>query len=263
MWSPLNERIVEESRIAWEDHGPVLLDYPICSTDRAIPAALCGVIASRRCAFRRDGGDGGGGKPDATNIRLTLHGTAGQGFGAFLVEGVSVTLTGAANDSVAKSMSGGTITILPSPHSRVDAATASLIGNTALYGATGGRLFVYGKAGDRFAVRNSGANAIVEGVGMHPCEYMTGGLVIILGSIGGNAGAGMTGGHLVVPSALSAMINQSYVAPIAWDEVQRDIVDCLLAEYCEQTKSYSASKLRDEWKQDERSLLLCAPRAVP
>ncbi len=128
-------------------------------------------------------------------IRLDLRGAAGQSFGAFAGPGVELRLVGQANDYVGKGLSGGTITVSPEPDLAADAASEAIAGNTVLYGATGGRLHLVGRAGMRFAVRNSGAEAVVEGIGPHGCEYMTGGTVVVLGPVGANFGAGMTGGR--------------------------------------------------------------------
>ncbi len=128
-------------------------------------------------------------------MRARFEGSAGQSFGAFLSTGVEVELVGEANDGVGKGMGGGRIVVLPPPN---DAGDPVLLGNAALYGATGGELFCAGQAGERFAVRNSGAVAVVEGAGDHACEYMTGGAVVVLGEVGLNAAAGMSGGELYV-----------------------------------------------------------------
>jgi glutamate synthase domain-containing protein 2/glutamate synthase domain-containing protein 1/glutamate synthase domain-containing protein 3 len=128
-------------------------------------------------------------------IRLDLRGAAGQSFGAFAGPGVELRLVGQANDYVGKGLSGGTLTVTPEPDLAADAASEAIAGNTVLYGATGGRLHLVGRAGMRFAVRNSGADAVVEGIGPHGCEYMTGGTVVVLGPVGANFGAGMTGGR--------------------------------------------------------------------
>jgi glutamate synthase (ferredoxin) len=192
--SPLNERLLREC-------GPqsagarTQAHYEIANRDRTFGARLSGEIASRF-------GDAGLGTGTAIDVQLT--GYAGQSFGAFGVPGLHLTLSGAANDYVGKGLGGGRIVIHPRPGSRlrgslnsVDdlaAPAAVLAGNTVLYGATGGEVFIAGRAGERFAVRNSGAVAVVEGLGDHGCEYMTGGLVISLGGVGYNFGAGMTGG---------------------------------------------------------------------
>jgi glutamate synthase domain-containing protein 3 len=127
--------------------------------------------------------------------RVRFDGSAGQSFGAFLTSGAELHLVGEANDYVGKSMGGGRIVITPPAD---DAGDAVLAGNTCLYGATGGEVFIAGEAGERFAVRNSGATAVVEGAGDHCCEYMTGGVVVVLGAVGHNLGAGMTGGEAFV-----------------------------------------------------------------
>ncbi|HEY8819415.1 MAG TPA: hypothetical protein VIM25_11440 [Candidatus Limnocylindrales bacterium] len=128
-------------------------------------------------------------------IRLDLCGAAGQSFGAFAGPGVALRLTGQANDYVAKGLSGGSVTIVPEPDLGAEPASQAIAGNTVLYGATGGRLHLVGRAGMRFAVRNSGAEAVVEGIGPHGCEYMTGGTIVVIGPVGANFGAGMTGGR--------------------------------------------------------------------
>jgi glutamate synthase domain-containing protein 3 len=142
---------------------------------------------------------------------IRFAGDAGQSFGAFLTNGIEFVLTGEANDYVGKGMGGGRIVVRPPAN---DAGDPHLLGNTVLYGATGGELFCAGKAGERFAVRNSGASAVVEGVGEHAAEYMTGGTIVVLGSVGHNLGAGMTGGEVFVYDAdirLPAMVNGELV----------------------------------------------------
>jgi glutamate synthase (ferredoxin) len=128
-------------------------------------------------------------------VHLELRGAAGQSFGAFAAPGVELRLVGQANDYVGKGLSGGSVTIVPEPDLAADPASEAIAGNTVLYGATAGRLHLVGRAGMRFAVRNSGAEAVVEGIGPHGCEYMTGGVVVVLGPVGANFGAGMTGGR--------------------------------------------------------------------
>ena len=164
-------------------HG-VLLQERITNRDRTVGGPLAGEIARRW---------GDAGLPGGS---ITSHytGSAGQSFGAFCVPGMRLILTGDANDYVAKGMTGGEIVITPPHHRAFEAHTQVIVGNTVLYGATGGMLFVHGRAGERFAVRNSGAVAVTEGVGDHGCEYMTGGVAIILGPTGRNFGAGMSGG---------------------------------------------------------------------
>jgi glutamate synthase (ferredoxin) len=180
----LNALLVAQAQATVESGEPLHLNLPIGSTDRTIGSTLSGVIAKRY---------GDQGLPDGT-IDITFHGSAGQSFGAFNISGVNLTLVGEANDYVGKGMSGGQIVVRPPLKSQRVASDNTIIGNTVLYGATGGSLFAAGQAGERFAVRNSGATAVVEGIGDHGCEYMTGGVAIILGRTGYNFGAGMSGG---------------------------------------------------------------------
>ena len=164
------------------DH-PLSVTGPIANTDRAYGAGIAGAIAARF---------GDRGLPEGS-VQLALTGSAGQSFGAFTLPGMRLSLIGDANDGLGKGMHGGEIVIAPAARER-GRANQVLAGNAALYGATGGRLFLAGLAGERFAIRNSGATAVVEGVGDHACEYMTGGLVVVLGSVGRNFAAGMSGG---------------------------------------------------------------------
>ncbi|MDQ1394761.1 MAG: hypothetical protein QOG64_20, partial [Acidimicrobiaceae bacterium] len=198
--SVLGDRLADEGFRAVWDGDDVALTYAITNKDRTIGAALGGQIAL----------EWGERAPRGT-ARVRLTGSAGQSFGAFLTHGIELDLTGEANDYVGKAMSGGRIVIRPPAD---DAGSPVLAGNTCLYGATGGTLFVAGEAGERFAVRNSGATAVVEGVGDHACEYMTGGTVVVLGPVGYNLGAGMTGGRAYVwdPGAqLTARLNTALV----------------------------------------------------
>ena len=172
--------------------------YEITNGDRAIGARLGGAIA-------KVAGDA----PPAGRVRARFEGAAGQSFGAFLTAGVELRLVGEANDYVGKAMSGGRIVIAPPAG---DAGEPCLVGNTVLYGATGGELFCAGSAGERFAVRNSGAVAVVEGVGDHACEYMTRGTVVVLGGHGRNLGAGMTGGEAFLLDADERLVNDELVA---------------------------------------------------
>lgn len=167
---PLQEKVVSKT-------------LKILNVDRAVGGRVAGAIAKKY-------GDTG----FAGEVNLAFDGSAGQSFGCFLVRGVNIKLTGEANDYVGKGMAGGEIAIVPHPRSTFAAKDAIIVGNTCLYGATGGQLFVNGMAGERFAVRNSMAETVVEGTGDHCCEYMTGGCVVSLGKVGRNVAAGMTGG---------------------------------------------------------------------
>jgi glutamate synthase (NADPH/NADH) large chain len=186
--SVLAERIAEATRDAVENSTGGIFNFPIANTDRTIGAALSGAIA------RRHGDQGMAANP----IELRLSGAAGQSLGAWNVGGLHIVLDGEANDGVGKGMAGGRIVVRPPAGAAFVAHEAVIVGNTCLYGATGGELYAAGRAGERFGVRNSGALAVVEGVGDHCCEYMTGGVIVVLGRSGVNFGAGMTGGFAYV-----------------------------------------------------------------
>ena len=180
----LDRQMIRSAQRAIEEQEEVNLDYAIKNTDRAAGTMLSGLIASKH---------GEDGLPDST-VNIKFKGSAGQSFGAFLVKGVNFKLEGEANDYFGKGLSGGRIAILPPVRSNFNAEDNTIAGNTGLYGATAGELYVNGKVGERFAVRNSGAIAVVEGAGDHCCEYMTGGRVVVLGETGRNFAAGMSGG---------------------------------------------------------------------
>ncbi|MGG6293184.1 glutamate synthase large subunit [Leptolyngbya sp. AN02str] len=212
----------------------------VCNTDRTVGARLAGAIAKQY-------GDNG----FAGHINLQFEGSVGQSFGAFNLAGITLELTGEANDYVGKGMNGGEIIIKPSKAVTYDPAQNVIIGNTCLYGATGGSLFANGQAGERFAVRNSLGRAVVEGVGDHCCEYMTGGVVVVLGRTGRNVGAGMTGGlgyFLDEEGNFSDKVNpeivkiQRIVSPVG----ERQLKD-LLAAHAEKTGSQKAQHILANW----------------
>ena len=172
------------ARAALEKGEPVRGEYPVRNINRTVGAMLSGEVARRY---------GHAGLPDDT-ISLKLKGNAGQSFGAFLARGVTLELVGDANDYVGKGLSGGRVVVRQPPEARREPTRNIIVGNTVLYGAIAGEAYFEGVAGERFAVRNSGAVAVVEGVGDHGCEYMTGGVVVVLGDTGRNFAAGMSGG---------------------------------------------------------------------
>jgi glutamate synthase (NADPH/NADH) large chain len=180
----LAKKLIELCRQAMEEKKPVKLDLPIRNTDRTAGTMLSGEIATRY---------GHAGLPDDT-IWVTLHGSAGQSFGAWLAHGVTLDLEGEANDYVGKGLSGGRLIVRPPANSGIVPEQSIIVGNTVLYGAISGECYFRGIAGERFAVRNSGAIAVVEGTGDHGCEYMTGGVVVVIGPTGRNFAAGMSGG---------------------------------------------------------------------
>ena len=228
------------------------LEMPVHNTDRAAGALLSGVIARRH---------GAQGLPDET-LRVRMLGSAGQSFGAFLVKGVSLSLAGEANDGVGKGLSGGHIVITPPKDSRLVREENVLIGNVALYGATSGELYVSGVAGERFAVRNSGARAVVEGVGDHGCEYMTGGVVVVLGAVGRNFAAGMSGGlafALDRERTFGRRCNKDGIELLPLDESDAWLVQGLVARHAELTGSPLARRLLDGWDLHASSFVKVLP----
>jgi len=251
--SRANARLLEDLGPAIRGEAPVEVDTRIQSTDRAVLATASGAMALTWARHRR-----GGPAPEAARVRFT--GSAGQGFCAFLTSGIEVELRGEANDSVAKSMSGGRLVIRPRDEAPYEAAANTILGNGCLYGATGGELYADGLAGDRFGVRNSGAIAVVEGVGLHACEYMTGGTVVILGGVSYNVGAGMTGGELFLPVETLPLVNTEYIVAreLSADDQQR--LEALVRRHAELTGSRTAQGLlaRKDWSDFRRFI----PRAL-
>ncbi|MDX1659311.1 MAG: glutamate synthase-related protein [Nitriliruptorales bacterium] len=248
--SELGDRVFEDSLETVFLGGIVEYRYDITNAERTVGARLGGAV----------GLEFGQSEPHGT-ARLRLSGEAGQSFGAFLSSGVELVLDGEANDYVGKGMGGGTIVIRPPDN---DAGDPVLVGNTVLYGATGGELFVAGRAGERFAVRNSGAVAVVEGTGDHACEYMTGGTVVILGRTGANVGAGMSGGECYVldpSSEVLARVNRQLVEahrPHGWQLAElRDLVD----RHATVTGSRRANELLDSWEDIGGSFWRIAPKS--
>jgi glutamate synthase (NADPH/NADH) large chain len=197
------------------------------------------------------------------SVQINLTGVAGQSLGAFLIKGVSIRLDGYANDYVAKGLSGGKIIITP----KLQGSSYSAIGNTCLYGATSGKLFVSGSAGERFAVRNSGAIAVVEGTGDHPCEYMTGGVVVILGDTGINFGAGMTGGVAFVfdeNKNFADKLNRELIEIVRIDtddnDRERHYLKKLLRQYVSDTKSKKAKYILDNFRDELRNFWMVKPK---
>ena len=180
----MDARLIADAAEAIDSQRPVRLSYSILNTDRAVGATLSGEVAAKYRAI---------GLPENT-INVQFTGSAGQSFGAFLMRGISFSVEGEVNDYVAKGLSGGCISVYPSRKSNFNPQENIIAGNTILYGATSGEVYISGRVGERFAVRNSGATAVVEGTGDHCCEYMTGGRVVVLGTTGRNFAAGMSGG---------------------------------------------------------------------
>ena len=255
--APLDDTILIDVKDAIREKMPVVRSYPIRNTNRSVGAKLSGEIAYLR---------GDRGLPPGT-IELRFKGSAGQSFGAFLVNGITLVLMGEANDYVGKGMSGGEIVIMP-PGTKMDTSRDVIMGNTVLYGATGGMLFASGRAGERFCVRNSGALAVIEGVGDHACEYMTSGTVVVLGNTGRNFGAGMTGGRafvLDVAEQFERRCNPDYVRSCPVDsEDDRKYLREIVFRHFELTKSSRAREILTEWTAYEGMFRKVTPlRTVP
>ncbi len=240
--TPLDDKILKDAQSAIQHKETIQLSYPIRNIHRTVGAKLSGNIANRY---------GDEGLPDAT-IRCSFYGSAGQSFGAFCIRGVNLMLIGEANDYVGKGMAGGEIVIKPAAVAKFQSQENTIIGNTVLYGATGGELYAAGQAGERFGVRNSGATAIIEGVGDHACEYMTAGTVVILGETGRNFGAGMTGGNAYVLDESGKFQTKCNPELIKLDDVTAkediDTLALLIRKHAELTGSRRAKHIRDNWE---------------
>ncbi|MEY2599799.1 MAG: glutamate synthase large subunit, partial [Verrucomicrobiota bacterium] len=238
--APLDDAVLQDAKDAITDQRPISLKYKVRNTNRSVGTKVSGEIGYQW---------GDAGLPEGT-LELLLEGSAGQSFGAFLAPGVRLVLTGEANDYVGKGMSGGEITVRPPAKHRFAPHANSIIGNTCLYGATGGRLFANGRGGERFAVRNSGAVAVVEGIGDHGCEYMTGGTIVILGDTGKNFGAGMTGGSAFVydiNQKFADLYNPGLVAIERLTEESGAILQALIQKHLALTGSARAREILENW----------------
>jgi glutamate synthase (NADPH/NADH) large chain len=202
---------------------------------------------------------GGNGLPDDT-IAFTLRGTGGQSFGAFLPRGVTLRLIGDTNDYVAKGLSGGRVIVRPAETAPFVAEENIIAGNTILYGATGGEVFLRGRAGERFAVRNSGAAAVVEGVGDHGCEYMTGGTVVVLGTVGRNFAAGMSGGTAFVHRLDPARVNPELVDLTPLNAEEQEQLHTLVRKHFAETDSAVAQRLLADWPAAVSEFTAVVPR---
>jgi glutamate synthase (ferredoxin) len=246
--------IVPLCRQALETRKPVDAILPIRNVNRTVGTILGHEVT------RRYGAEG---LPDDT-IRIHFNGSAGQSFGAFLPRGISFTLEGDANDYIGKGLSGGRLVVYPPRQAGFVAEENILIGNVALYGATAGEAFFRGLAGERFGVRNSGATAVVEGVGDHACEYMTGGRVLVIGTTGRNFAAGMSGGIAYVLDANGDFKHRCNLAMVdveaLTDPEDVEFVKELLKRHHKYTGSAVAEKLLAGWKADQAPFVKVMPR---
>ncbi len=236
-----------------ESGAPIALERPIRNIHRAVGTMLGSEVTRRH---------GGRGLPDDT-ISLKFTGSAGQSFGAFVPRGMTMTLVGDANDYLGKGLSGGVLVLRPPEASPFSAEEQIIAGNVVLYGATSGSAFLRGQVGERFCVRNSGATAVVEGVGDHACEYMTGGTVIILGPTGRNFAAGMSGGIAFVhdPEAMLARrLNREMVELEQLDEEDRRLLEELCSAHVTLTGSQRAARLLARWEETLSEIVKVMPR---
>ena len=233
--------IIRHAKLAIEEQHEVSLDYAIANTDRSVGAMLSGEIAKRY---------GNAGLPENT-LHIKFKGSAGQSFGAFLAHGVHFRLEGEANDYLGKGLSGGRISLMPPVRSTFIAEENTIAGNTLLYGATSGEVYINGRVGERFCVRNSGAIAVVEGVGDHCCEYMTGGRVVVLGETGRNFAAGMSGGVAYVWNKnddFDYYCNMEMVElSLLEDSTARKELHELIRKHYHYTGSHLAGLMLDNW----------------
>ncbi len=250
----LDHQLIARAQSSIDNGTPVEINLPVRNANRTVGAMLSGRVAQK---YGEDG------LPDDT-IKINLQGSGGQSFGAFLAPGVSINLAGDTNDYMGKGIGGGRLVIVPPAGSGFVAEDNIIIGNVALYGATGGDVFIRGRAGERFAVRNSGARAVVEGVGDHGCEYMTGGVVAVIGSAGRNFGAGMSGGiafvydpdgdfHIRFNDGMADLEN--LVEP---EDI--DLLHNLLSEHLERTGSGPAQRILDDWNDSVSKFRKVMPR---
>jgi glutamate synthase (NADPH/NADH) large chain len=238
----IDKSVIARVAATLQRRGPSEARVAITNADRAFGALLAGEIATQF---------GAAGLPE-DSIRLEATGTAGQSFGAFAVRGMSIALEGDANDYVGKGLSGGVLAIRPPAGSRFQADANVIVGNTVLYGATSGRAFFAGRAGERFAVRNSGASTVVEGVGDHGCEYMTGGVVAILGTTGRNFAAGMSGGIAYVldeDGGFAKRCNAGMVELTRLDDEDEVALRALVDEHVARTQSAKGRALLSSWRE--------------
>ena len=248
--SATDEALLDGARVSVKYGAPTTMQIALTNADRAFGARLAGEVA------RKYGGEG---LPDATII-VESTGTAGQSFGAFATRGMLLVLEGDANDYVGKGLSGGVLAVRPPARAPYKAHENVIVGNTCLYGATSGKAFFAGRAGERFAVRNSGAVAVVEGVGDHGCEYMTGGIVVVLGQTGRNFAAGMSGGvaYVLDDGTLATRVSKDMVDLEPLTQADDDRVRALIEEHVAHTRSVRGRVLLAAW--GKRKFVQVMPR---
>jgi glutamate synthase (NADPH/NADH) large chain len=246
----LDNQLISLSEAALKNKELVRIDLPVRNVNRTVGTMLGAEITRKH---------GGAGLPDDT-IDVTLHGSAGQSLGAFIPRGLTIRLYGDSNDYVGKGISGGRIIVRPDEKSTFNSNENVIAGNVIGYGATSGQIMIRGVVGERFCVRNSGATAIVEGIGDHGCEYMTGGSVVVLGRTGRNFAAGMSGGRAFVLDLDPSNVNTDMVDILAVPEEQKEILRTLISDFAEETGSVVASDLIKDWDSAIKRISLVMPR---
>ncbi|MGZ7019004.1 MAG: glutamate synthase large subunit [Acidimicrobiia bacterium] len=249
----LDNTLIQLCEGALEDGQPVTLELPIRNVNRTVGTLLGYELTTRY---------GGSGLPDNT-IQIKFTGSAGQSFGAFVPSGITLRLEGDSNDYLGKGLSGGRIIVYPSASAPFVAEDNIIAGNVILYGATGGEVFLRGVVGERFCVRNSGATAVVEGVGDHGCEYMTGGRVVVLGPTGRNFGAGMSGGIAYVHDpggAFPALVNREMVDLDPLDEEDAEFLREVIRRHYEETGSAVAQRILERWRREVEHFAKVMPK---
>jgi glutamate synthase (NADPH) large chain len=249
----LDNELIAQARPALEDGRPVRIDTPVRNVDRTVGTLLGYEVTSRY---------GGAGLPDDT-IVVNLTGSAGQSFGAFLPRGITLRLSGDSNDYLGKGLSGGRLIVSPQPASPFAAEENVVAGNVILYGATAGEVFIRGLVGERFCVRNSGATAVVEGVGDHGCEYMTGGRVVVLGPTGRNFAAGMSGGIAYIydrDGSFGERLNREFVELEELDPEDVEFLARLIERHQSETGSNLAARILSDWDRAQSAFVKVMPR---
>ena len=249
----LDDTIIQDASNVLNGKGSMSLYYVVNNTDRTIGAKVSGLISKTY---------GGAGLPNNNKLEISLDGTAGQSLGAWLVKGVQINLSGDANDYVGKGICGGIITVKPHHKSKLVPSENVIIGNTCLYGATSGQLYCAGRAGERFAVRNSGAISVVEGAGDHILEYMTGGKIVSLGTVGNNVGSGMTGGvayFYVKGLDISPKLNKEYVKATGMSEEDFTDLEKLLKDHQKFTNSNLAASILKDYELEKANFIKVIP----
>jgi len=237
----LDAQMIRDAKAVFERREKMQLTYTVRNTHRAVGTRISAEITQR---FGMD-------TLAENHVHVRLRGSAGQSLGAFAVKGLTLEVFGEANDYVGKGLSGGTIVVRPMVSSGLDTKANTIIGNTVLYGATSGLLLAAGQAGERFAVRNSGATVVVEGCGANGCEYMTGGTAVILGKVGENFGAGMTGGMAFILDEDGSFPSHANPESITWRRIGSAWWEArlrsLIAQHATRTDSRWSNAILDDW----------------